>query len=102
MPVAGLKVRHTAAVWLTADVAVLRARVHAARHYDAATTREQLLMDAFLARTERYQRLMLDAVDGLGLDLVDAGAGHAVAGLAESVLAAAGAQDAVGRRAAGG
>ncbi|MFD9289434.1 hypothetical protein ACFWBV_14340 [Streptomyces sp. NPDC060030] len=100
--VAGLKVRHTAAVWLTADVTVLRARVHAAGHYDTATTREQLLMDAFLARTERYQRLMIDAVDRLGLDCIGTGAGHTVADLAESVLAAVGAQDAVGRRAAGG
>ncbi|MDF6021016.1 hypothetical protein [Streptomyces sp. JH34] len=102
VPVAGLKVRHTAAVWLTADVTVLRARVHATGHYDTATTREQLLMDAFLARTERYQRLMIDAVDGLGLDRIDTGAGHAVADLAESVLASVGAQDTVGRPAAGG
>ncbi|MFJ8859659.1 hypothetical protein ACIRD8_14620 [Streptomyces sp. NPDC102451] len=101
-PVAKLEVRRTAAVWLTADDAVLRARVRTAGRYEAATTAEQHLMDQFLARTGRFQELMLDAVDGLGLDRLDAGAGHTVAELADLVLAAIDTQATVGRSPGGG
>jgi 2-phosphoglycerate kinase len=86
--VAGLDVPRTAAVWLTADEAVLRARVRADGHYVAATDEERALMDRFLARTERYQGLMVQALDELGLDRIDAGADGTVAALVESVLAA--------------
>ncbi|MFD9543399.1 hypothetical protein [Streptomyces sp. NPDC060022] len=95
--VAGLKVPHTAAVWLTTDHAVVRARVHAAGRYDAATSEEQHLMDKFLARTQCYQTLMIDAVDTLGLDRIDAGHGQSVTALVDSVLASVDAQHALGR-----
>jgi 2-phosphoglycerate kinase len=95
--VARLQVPRTAAVWLTTDDAVVRARVHAAGRYEAATEAERRLMDKFLARTARYQTLMIDAVDRLGMDRIDAGGGRPVAELADSVLAAADAQSAVGR-----
>lgn len=62
---ARLQVPRTAAVWLTTDDAVARARVHAAGRYEAATEAERRLMDKFLARTARYQTLMIDAVDRL-------------------------------------
>lgn len=94
--VATLTVPRTAALWLTADDALVRARVHAAGHYETATAAEQHLMDQFLARTERYQTLMLHAVDSLGLQRVDAGAGRSVAELADVVLGAVEATDAVG------
>ena len=45
-------------------------------------------MDRFLARTERCRTLMVEAVDEVGLDRVDTGAGWAVRALAGSVLAA--------------
>lgn len=86
--VAALDVPRTAAVWLTADEAVLRARVHTGGRYDAATDEERALMDSFLARTERYQSLMVKALDELGLDRIDAGADRTVAALVDAVLAA--------------
>jgi len=86
--VAGLDVPHTAAVWLTAGEAVLRARVHAGGRYEAATEEERALVDRFLARTERYQTLMVEALNELGLDRIDAGAGRTVDALVDSVLAA--------------
>lgn len=95
--VARLEVPRTAAVWLTADDAVVRARVHAAGRYEGATEEERRLMDVFLARTKRYQALMTDDVDTLGMDRIDAGDGRTVAALADSVLAAVHAQRAVGR-----
>lgn len=98
--VAGLRVPRTAAVWLTADDAVVRARVHAAGRYEAATDEEQRLMDKFLARTARYQVLMNDAIDGLGMDRIDVGGGRPVTELADSVLAAVHAQKSVGRSSA--
>lgn len=99
--VARLQVPRTAAVWLTTDESVVRARVHAAGCYEAATDEEQVLMDKFLARTERYQTLMIDAIDRLGVDRIDAGGGQSAAELADTVLAAADAQTAVGRSSAG-
>ncbi|MDL4821511.1 AAA family ATPase [Actinomadura opuntiae] len=95
--VANLNVPHTGAVWFTADPAVLRARVHASGHYDGATPEERHLMDRFLARTERYQTLMLDDVERLGLDRIDTGTGRTVPELADAVLAAVHAQHAAGR-----
>ncbi|WP_207621252.1 hypothetical protein [Streptosporangium minutum] len=99
--VAKLTVPHTAAMWLTADDTVLRARIHRAGRYEEATGEEQHLMEKFLARTERYQTLMLDAVDRLGLARIDAGDGRSAEELADAVLSAAEAQDAVGRSSAG-
>lgn len=99
--VAGLDVPGTAAVWLTADDAVLRARVHVAGNYQGATAGEQLLMEKFLARTERYQALMVEAVDRLGLERIDSGDGRGVAELVDSVLAAVDAQNPTGPPSAG-
>ena len=52
-------------------------------------------MDKFLARTERYQMLMQDAIDRLGMDCIDSG-GRSIAELVDSVLAAVDAQDTMG------
>ncbi|MFE5239499.1 MULTISPECIES: AAA family ATPase [unclassified Streptomyces] len=100
--VARLRVPHTAAVWLTADDSLVRARVHAAGRYDAATDGEKVLMDKFLARTERYQTLMIEAIDRLGMDRIDVGRGRSAAELADTVLVAADAQTAGGRSSNGG
>ncbi len=91
--VARLQVAHTAAVWLTADEAVLRTRVHASGDHDRASESERLLMDTFLARTVRCQALMVAAVDDLGLARLDVGDGTPVADLVDAVLATVGAQD---------
>ncbi|MFJ9306055.1 hypothetical protein [Streptomyces cyaneofuscatus] len=98
---ATLQVPCTAAVWLTADDSVVRARVHAAGRYEAATDQEQALMDRFLARTERYQTLMIEAADRLGLHRIDAGRGQSAGELADMVIAAADAQTTAGRPSTG-
>ncbi|MFW3476843.1 hypothetical protein ACN24M_37800 [Streptomyces microflavus] len=95
--VARLQVPHTAAVWLTTDNSLVRARVHAAGCYEAATDEERALMDAFLARTERYQALMIEAIDRLGLARIDAGGGQCAAELADTVIAAVDTQTALRR-----
>ena len=92
-----MTVRRTTAVRLTADDEVLRARVRAASRYDGANSGERALIDAFLGRTARCQALLLDAVDRLGLERMDAGDGRTVGAMADAVLAAVVAQQAVGR-----
>ncbi|MGW3955765.1 hypothetical protein ACWEKM_33735 [Streptomyces sp. NPDC004752] len=99
--VADLAVPHTAAVWLTAGEAVLSARMHAAGDYGRLPAQDRYLIDKFLARTLRYQTLMLDTVTRLGLDHIDTGPDRSPEELAEAVLAAAAAQGTVGRSAAG-
>ncbi|MFF3906321.1 hypothetical protein ACFYZJ_09955 [Streptomyces sp. NPDC001848] len=83
----------TVAVWLTADVSVVRARVYAAGQYDAATPSERLVMDKFVARSERFQSIVLDAVDRLGLTRLDVGGGRPVGEVADAVLDAVGVRD---------
>jgi hypothetical protein len=99
--VARLRVPHTAAVWRTTDDSLVRARVHAAGCYEAATDEERVLMDKFLARTECYQALMIEAIDRLGLARIDAGGGQSAAELADTVLAAVDTQIALGRSSTG-
>ncbi|MEI5033763.1 hypothetical protein RB201_16155 [Streptomyces sp. S1A(2023)] len=95
--VARLTVPRTAAVWLTADDTVVRDRVRSPGRYEQATDAERHLMDRFLARTVRFQALMLDAVEELGLARVDTGGGRTVEELADAVLAAAATQARPGR-----
>ncbi|MDQ0697993.1 AAA family ATPase [Streptomyces sp. W4I9-2] len=90
--VARLTVPRTAAVWLTADDTVVRDRVRAAGRYEEATDEERHLMDRFLARTGRYQTLMLDAVEALRLYRIDTGGVRTVGELVDAVLAAVAAQ----------
>jgi cytidylate kinase len=96
--VAELKVPRAAAVWLTADVSVVRARVRAAGRYDEADPAERLLMDRFVARAERFQNIVLEDVERLGLARVDTGDSPPVTALVDAVLAAVGGSgSAVGR-----
>lgn len=90
--VAKLAVPHTAAVWLTADEDILSTRMRASSHYDQAAAEGRYLIDKFLARTLRYQTMMLDLVTRLGLAHLDVTAGAPPEQLAASVLAAAAAQ----------
>lgn len=96
-----LTVAHTAALWLAADNVVVGERAYRAGSYEEATDEQRQLMEKFLARTERYQTLMLDAVDRHGLDRLDAGGYRSVEDLVAAVLAAVNAQDAVGRSSGG-
>ncbi|KOG78621.1 hypothetical protein ADK33_26200 [Streptomyces griseus subsp. rhodochrous] len=79
----------TAAVWLTADDAVLRDRVRTAGRYARASEEERLLMDRFLARTHRFQTRTVEAVESLGLARLDVGGGRTVEELADAVMATA-------------
>lgn len=73
-------------VWLTADDATIRDRVHDGGGYATATADEQALMDKFLARSVRFQELMLANVERLGLRRVEVD-GRSVAEVADAILA---------------
>ncbi|MFD4479967.1 hypothetical protein ACFWPU_28175 [Streptomyces sp. NPDC058471] len=99
--VASLTAPHTAAVWLTAEESVVRARMYEGSRYMEAAAEEQHLIEKFLARTVRYQALMRTAVDRLGLDRIEADRGRSPEELADAVLTAVGSRGAVGRSTAG-
>ncbi|EST26277.1 hypothetical protein N566_24025 [Streptomycetaceae bacterium MP113-05] len=84
--VAGLRHPRTAAVWLTADDAVLRARMHDASGYDTATEDERRLVDAFLARSVRFQDLLRETLATFGLNALEVGPSRPVPAAADAVL----------------
>lgn len=86
--VARLTAPHTAAVWLTAQDAVVRTRMYEGSRYGEATAEERQLIEKFLARTVRYQSLMRGSLDRLGLDHIDAGADCSPEDVAGAVLRA--------------
>ncbi|GAA3757291.1 hypothetical protein GCM10023082_60260 [Streptomyces tremellae] len=90
--VARLTVPHTAAVWLTAGEDVLAARVHATSGRDRLPPAGRALVDTFLARTLRYQAVMLDIVTRRALARVDTCQERPAAEVAAAVLAAVAAQ----------
>ncbi|MDQ3248120.1 MAG: hypothetical protein M3Q45_02815 [Chloroflexota bacterium] len=65
--VATLDLDTVAAVWLTASNSFLQARIYAASQFEAAEPRERMMIHKFVERTQRYNDLMLDAVNRLGL-----------------------------------
>ncbi|WP_380284617.1 hypothetical protein [Kitasatospora purpeofusca] len=77
-----------AALWLTADEAVIRERIRRGGRYAEAGEEQRYLMDKFLARSVRHQELMSAELDRLGLVGLDAGNGRSVGELADAVLAA--------------
>ncbi|MEU6374897.1 hypothetical protein [Streptomyces sp. NPDC046909] len=79
--VAGLTVPHTKTVWFTADDTVLAARI---RHSARGEERSRLV-EKFLARSVRYQQLMVESVDAHGLCRLDT-SGRSVAELVAAVL----------------
>ena len=85
--VATLPAASIAAVWLTADEAPLRARMRRGSRYDRASADERRLVDAFLARTLRYQELLLPEVDARGLRCVETSAHQGPAEVADAVVA---------------
>jgi cytidylate kinase len=82
--VATLSLPDTAAVWLTADDTTIRDRVHASGDYDTATADERALMDKFVARSQRFQELILADIEKLGLTSIDV-KGRCAAELADTI-----------------
>ena len=72
--VAALRTPGTAAVWLTASSAVLRDRIYSASRFGERTAEEKIMVDKFLGRTDRYNQLIVSAVDRHGFASIDTSA----------------------------
>ncbi|MFC4853567.1 hypothetical protein [Actinophytocola glycyrrhizae] len=83
--VAALSPTDVAAVWLTAEDGVIRSRIHTSGDYRNGTDDERALMDTFLARSVRFQELVLAEVERLGLRHIHQ-AGQSIPELADLVL----------------
>lgn len=81
--VAALRTPNAAAVWLTASAAVLRDRIYAASRYCERTAEEKVMVDKFLGRTDRYNQLIVRAVDSHGLASIDTSAAPPISELIE-------------------
>ncbi|CAL9497717.1 hypothetical protein SUDANB121_03389 [Nocardiopsis dassonvillei] len=95
--VAGLASPHTGAVWLTAPDDLLRERVHAGSGRSTASPEERHLIDAFLARTLRFQELMRAEAERLRLTELPVDGSRTAGQTADAVLAAVTAQVSPGR-----
>lgn len=84
--VAALEPAGVAALWLTADEALLETRMQAESRYAEADAEGRALIDAFLERTRRYQRLTIEAVARLGLPRLEVHAGEPIDVVAERAL----------------
>lgn len=84
--VVGLPRGRVAAVWLTADPAVLRARVLATSGFVDLDPQAQAATLAFLGRTLAYQDHLTAALDRIGRSAVDVSDSPPVGGLATRIV----------------
>ena len=77
---------NVATFWLTADSELLKARILAESRYDEGTATEKALVEKFIGRTVRYNDLMMDAVNRLGLVSIDVGTASSIEELTEHCL----------------
>lgn len=76
-----------AGLWLTASDDLLRARIYRSSDYPTRSPRGRAMIDKFLARTCRYNALMMDAVRRRGLTSIDVTAASGVPELVQLCLA---------------
>ena len=77
---------NVATFWLTADSELLESRIIAESRYDEGTATEKALIEKFIERSVRYDDLMMDAVNRLGLVSIDVGMSSSVDELMEQCL----------------
>ena len=85
--VAELDLPQVRAAWLTADHALIEARMRLESGYDSADPSGQALIRSFLARTWAYDDTMVAAVRRLGLSVIEATVAKSVDDMADAVLA---------------
>ena len=65
--VATLNLDAIAAIWLTASDTLFETRIYNASQFENAKSQEKMMIQKFLERTLRYNQLMMEAVNRLGL-----------------------------------
>jgi len=83
---ASLRGPGVAAVWLTADAALIEARIRRESLYADADPRGRRMIDAFVARSQSYGAAMAADLARLGLPSVEVGEDMTVEALAEACL----------------
>ena len=73
-PVVTSQFEHTRSVWLTAADDFIKERVHDDSQFATRTEDEQLLIEAFLARTLAFNELLMESVNQLAQQSLDADA----------------------------
>ncbi len=81
--VATLEIPGVSAVWLIGDEGLLAARIHAESRYDDAEDASRRMIDKFIARTHRFNRLIQEEVVRLGLPSIVVDSDASVEALAE-------------------
>jgi 2-phosphoglycerate kinase len=84
--VAELRRNDVAALWLAADEPLIEARMRRESRFEAADPAERALIEAFLERTRRFQRLTLENVARLGLPRLDVREDESISVLAGRAL----------------
>lgn len=84
--VATLRLPGVGALWLTASDALLQGHIYAGSAYDRAPPEARFLIDKFLARTLRYNELMLRAIERLGLPWLNVEEADSLDDLADRAL----------------
>ena len=82
--VADLRIPDVSALWLIGDERLIEARIRAESRYDESDAASRAMIDAFVERSRRFNRLMLDEVVRLGLPHVSIDADTTVEALAAS------------------
>jgi 2-phosphoglycerate kinase len=85
--VAGLPLPSAAAVWLTGSVALIETRIRSESRYAEADTRGRAMIETFIERSRRFDRLMMGEVRRLGLAYVEVATDTDIEALADRCLA---------------
>jgi len=84
--IAALRIAAASAVWLTAEPALIQARMYAESRYAEADSAGRALIDKFLQRTLAYDDAMMAAVRRLRLPHIAVGAGQSIAAVGDVAL----------------
>lgn len=85
--VMALRAPDISAIWLTGSAELIAARIRNESNYAAADAATRTLIDKFTARSQGYDRRMMDRVRALGLPFVTVTPETSVAALVEQCLA---------------
>jgi 2-phosphoglycerate kinase len=69
--VAGLKLDHVSAHWLTASDELFQSRIYETSRFSELAGRDRAMVQKFLERTLRYNELMRESARRLGLPIID-------------------------------
>ena len=85
--VATLEINSVSAIWLTTSGELLKSRIRSSSRFEHVPPVEQALIDKFIARSVRYNELMMETIQRLGLVSVNVEPEEPIDDLVERCLA---------------